>query len=147
MELCKPPALLILWTYGRLRLCDIAVYIAFKLLSTWNHREKTTPVTNSLWNDKLTINFFHRHSNFDRNKFRDTWYITIRTCITLSQAKSYRHLITLKNVACLLGFCSFSSERLYKVSHCFIAVSKLRFDSTGTIIDFPNVSNKNIFKM
>ena len=122
MELCKPPALLILWTYGRLRLCDIAVYTAFKLLSTWNHREKTTPITNSLWNDKLTINFFHRHSNFDRNKFRDTWYITIRTCINLSQAKSYRHLITLKQRRVSPGFLQFFPTRAslwsFKLFHC-----------------------------
>ena len=47
---------------------------------------------------------------------------------------------------CLLGFCSFSPERLYEVSNCFTAVSKQRLDSSSTIINFPNIANKNIFK-
>ena len=38
-ELRKPLALLIFSAYGRLYLCAIAIYIAFKLLSTWNHRD------------------------------------------------------------------------------------------------------------
>ena len=123
MELRKPLALLILWTYSRLRLCAIAIYIAFKLPSTWNHREKkTTRNDNSVWNDKLTINFFRRHySNFDREKYRDTWHIIIRTRINLSQATSHRHLITLKQRRVsprFLQFFSGASLWNFKLFHC-----------------------------
>ena len=98
--------------------------------------------------NKLTINFFHRdYTNFDRDKYRDTWYIINRTLINLSQAKSYRHLITLKQHRVSPGFCSFSPEGLYESSNCFIAVSEQRLDSSSTNIDFPNMANKNIFKM
>ena len=60
MELRKPLALLILWTYDRLCLCAIAIYIAFKLLPTWNHREKTSRNNNfSLkWQTNSQLTFF-----------------------------------------------------------------------------------------
>ena len=59
LELRKPLALLILWTYDRLYLCAIAIYIVFKLLSTWNHREKTSRINNfSLeWQTKSQLTF------------------------------------------------------------------------------------------
>ena len=42
LKLRKLLELLILGAYGRLCLCAIAIYIAFKSLSTWNTRKKNT---------------------------------------------------------------------------------------------------------
>ena len=130
MELCKPLPLLILWTYGQLSLCVTAIYITFKLLSTWNYRENTTR-NNILFEmtNKLTINFFHHHfTNFNWDKFRDTYYIVIKTCINLSQATMYRHLIMLKQRRLSPGFPQlFSRASLWslKLFHCGFQIKAL----------------------
>ena len=121
MELRKPLALLILWTYGRLCLCAIAIYIAFKLLSTWNHREKTTRNNKFClkWQKNSQLTFFIAITL--TLIYRDAWYIIIRTRINLSQAKSYKHLITLKQRRMSPGFLQFfpwASLWSFKLFHC-----------------------------
>ena len=122
MELRKPLALLILWTYGRLCLCAIAIYIAFKLLSTWNHREKTTR------NNKFCLKW---QTNSQLTFFIAITLTLIETNIETPNILSSEHALTY-NVKATLCVSWISAVFLQSVfMKVFFQTVSLRFQNKG----------------